>query len=108
MKRAVAASVFALLTLAWSPAPGTEPDAPGLGVRFDRGDGWSIVEATFDGRLVSYALPMTANGRREIFLLVAPADRDATADPEQREVDDEDEDRPNRLPPCPDSSGGTP
>jgi len=80
-----------------------ESDAPPEpGVRLDRAEGWTRLDALLPGRLVSYALPASADGRRQIVLLVQPLPAapagDAPREDSRETAAAEDE---KKLPPCP-------
>jgi len=62
-------------------------------------DGWTVMDAELPGKLISYALPRTPDGRRGIILLVAPLRERAEPAAEPEPKDDEPEGP--RLPPCP-------
>jgi hypothetical protein len=71
--------------------------------------GWTVVDAELPGKLISYALPRTSDGRRGIILLVAPLKQ--TAEPVAEPEPEGDKPDEPRLPPCPseeEEATGTP
>jgi hypothetical protein len=101
MRRSVLLALACLLssgTLATSSKEDLAAVEPGVSLA--NHDGWSRQSIAVSGRLVSYALPMSADGTRELYLLVAPDDPTLPGTP-KTEGADEGNDEVEKLPPCP-------
>jgi len=85
-------------------------DVPEPGVTVDRADGATRLDGVLPGRLVSYALPIDSEGRRDVLLLVRPHRTDEPDVETDDEVSDSDKkgDDYRKIPPCPADEEGTP
>ena len=81
---------------------------PEPGVTVDRSRSAVRLDAVLPGRLVSYALPLDATGRRDVLLLVRPhTGGDAAVDSKKETSKSDDEaDAYRKIPPCPVESAG--
>ena len=96
-------------------APGTvagedgKTPPPPPGVRVERGDGMTRLDAVLPGTLVSYALPASPAGGRDLYALVAPREYPGTPPGQDGpEGGESEEEAASRLPPCPEQGTDEP